>query len=111
MATALRADQGGEARSTTEGRIMITLTDAQLQETNGIAAEAEGRVPPLPIATSELKIVMATAAQLPQTKRDIFLQRCAAMLAIRGRFTDSDVADVAKLAIAGLIHQSADSAV
>ena len=87
---------------------MIVLTDAQLQETNGIAAEAQRRVPPLPIATSELKTVMATAAQLPQTKRDIFLQRCATMLEMRNRFSDSDVADVARLAMAGLI-QTADS--
>jgi hypothetical protein len=88
---------------------MIVLTDAQLQETNGIAVEAQRRVPPLPIATSELKTVMATAAQLPQTKRDIFLQRCAAMLEMRNRFSDSDVADVARLAMAGLV-QRADSA-
>jgi hypothetical protein len=59
---------------------MIALTDAQLQETNGIAAEAQRRVPPLPIATSELKTVMATTAQLPQAKRDIFLQRVAEAL-------------------------------
>jgi hypothetical protein len=40
-----------------------------------------------------------------------FLQRIAAMLALRdhGRFTDTDVADVARLAMAGLI-QNADSA-
>ena len=44
-------------------------------------------------------------------KRDVFLQRIAAMLAMRGRgrVTDTDVADVAQLALAGLI-QSADSA-
>ena len=88
---------------------MIVLTDAQLQETNGIAAEAQRRVLPLPIATSELKTVMVTAARLPQTKRDIFLQRCATMLEMRNRFSDSDVADVARLAMAGPI-QSADSA-
>jgi hypothetical protein len=43
---------------------------------------------------------------LPVEKRDIFLQRIAAMLALRGRgrFTDTDVADVAKLAMAGLIQ-------
>jgi hypothetical protein len=42
-------------------------------------------------------------------KRDVFLQRIAAMLALRGRgrFTDTDVADVAQLAIAGLIQQPA----
>ena len=48
---------------------------------------------------------------MPVEKRDTFLQRIAAMLALRGRdqFTDTDVADVAQLAMAGLI-QSADSA-
>jgi hypothetical protein len=86
---------------------MIALTDAQLQETNGIAAEAQRRVPPLPIATSELKTVMATTAQLPQAKRDIFLQRVAAMLRMRGHFNDSDVAEVAQLALTGLTHQPA----
>ena len=37
-------------------------------------------------------------------KRDVFLQRIAAMLAMRGRgrFTDTDVADVANLALCGL---------
>jgi hypothetical protein len=59
----------------------------------------------------QLKIVMGAARVLPVEKRDIFLQRIAAMLAVRGRgrFTDTDVADVAKLALCGLI-QSADSA-
>ena len=47
----------------------------------------------------------------PVEKRDIYLQRIAAMLTMRGRghFTDGDVIDVAKLAIAGLV-QTADSA-
>jgi hypothetical protein len=45
----------------------------------------------------------------PVEKRDTFLRRIPAMLALRGRFTDTDVADVAQLAAAGLI-QSADSA-
>jgi hypothetical protein len=39
-----------------------------------------------------------------------FLERCGAMLQIRGygHFTDDDVADVAQLAMAGLIQQSAN---
>ena len=59
----------------------------------------------------QLKIVMNAARSIPVEKRDIFLQRIAAMLALRGRgrFTDTDVADVAQLALAGLV-QSADSA-
>ena len=59
----------------------------------------------------QLKIVMNAARSIPVEKRDTFLQRIAAMLALRGRgrFTDTDVADVAQLALSGLI-QSADSA-
>jgi hypothetical protein len=43
--------------------------------------------------------VMGAARGLPVEKRDILLQRIAAMLALRGygRFTDTDVADVAQL--------------
>jgi hypothetical protein len=42
-------------------------------------------------------------------KRDTFLQRIAAMLVLRGRgrFTDTDVADVAQLALAGLVQTAA----
>jgi hypothetical protein len=58
-----------------------------------------------------LAVVARAAGSLPVEKRDTFLQRIAAMLALRGRgrFTDTDVADVAQLALAGLI-QNADSA-
>lgn len=60
----------------------------------------------------QLRVVMNAARSVPVEKRDIFLQRIAAMLAMRGRgrFTDTDVADVAQLALAGLVQQSADSA-
>ena len=63
------------------------------------------------LTDTQLKIVMNAARLLPVEKRDTFLQRIAAMLALRGRgrFTDTDVADVAQLALAGLI-QTADSA-
>jgi hypothetical protein len=63
------------------------------------------------LTDTQLKIIMQAARVLPVEKRDTFLQRIAAMLALRGRgrFTDTDVADVAQLAMAGLI-QSADSA-
>jgi len=63
------------------------------------------------LTDTQFKIVMNAARLLPVEKRDIFLQRIAAMLAVRGRgrFTDTDVADVAQLALAGLI-QTADSA-
>lgn len=60
----------------------------------------------------QLGIVMDAARMLPVEKRDTFLQRIAAMLALRGRgrFTDTDVADVAHLALCGLVQQTADSA-
>jgi hypothetical protein len=52
---------------------------------------------------------MGAARVLPVEKRDIFLQRIAAMLALRGRgrFTDTNVAEVAQLALTGLAHQPA----
>ena len=56
----------------------------------------------------KLKIVTDAARTVQVERRDIFLQRCGAMLRMRGRFTDTDVADVARLALCGLI-QSADA--
>ena len=49
----------------------------------------------------QLKIVMGTARSVPVEKRDVYLQRIAAMLTMRGRghFNDADVTDVAKLAL------------
>jgi hypothetical protein len=63
------------------------------------------------LTDAQLAVVMDAARTLPVEKRDLYLQRIAAMLAVRGRghFTDDDVADVARLAMAGLI-QNADSA-
>jgi hypothetical protein len=60
----------------------------------------------------QLRVVMDAARAIPVEKRDTFLQRIAAMLALRGRgrFTDTDVADVAQLALCGLVQQTADSA-
>jgi hypothetical protein len=57
----------------------------------------------------QLAIVTDAACTVPIERRDIFLQRCGAMLRMRGRFTDADVSDVARLALAGLV-QNADSA-
>ena len=60
----------------------------------------------------QLKIVMAAARSVLVEKRDVYLQRIAAMLALRGhgRFTDTDVGEVAQLALAGLVQQTADVA-
>ena len=62
------------------------------------------------LTDSQLKTVMDAAAALAPERRDIFLERCGAMLRMRRRFTDDDVRQVAELALCGLIHQTADSA-
>jgi len=55
---------------------------------------------------------MDGAASIDPDRRDLYLQRISAMLAMRGRghFNDDDVADVTKLATAGLIHRRTDAA-
>jgi hypothetical protein len=61
------------------------------------------------LSDGQLRIVMAVAADLTPEKRDLYLQRLGAMLALRGcgHFNDSDVAEAAKLALHGLIQQPA----
>jgi hypothetical protein len=63
----------------------------------------------LALSDSQLRTLMTSAADIPPEKRSMFLERVAAMLAMRGRghFDDGDVADVAKLALTGLAHQPA----
>ncbi|MGB8680560.1 MAG: hypothetical protein WCD59_23080 [Pseudolabrys sp.] len=65
----------------------------------------------LGLTDNQLTTVMGMARTLPVEKRDLYLQRIAAMLTVRGRghFNDADVADVTTLAIAGLIQQTADA--
>jgi hypothetical protein len=41
---------------------------------------------------AQLKVVMAAAEHVPHEKRAQFLERIAAMLKLRGRFSDRDVA-------------------
>ena len=60
------------------------------------------------LTDSQLKTVMTTANAVPVERRGIFLERVGAMLKMRYRFTDHDVAIVAKLAMAGLIQQPAN---
>ena len=66
----------------------------------------------LGLTDHQLQLVIDGAKALPVEKRDVYLQRIAAMLALRGRgrFNDADVADVARLALAGLVQQTADVA-
>lgn len=51
---------------------------------------------------AQLKIVMAAASPVPPEKRSQFLERIAAMLTLRGHFTDADVNAAAELALRGL---------
>jgi hypothetical protein len=64
---------------------------------------------PLSLSDDQLSAIMLAARTIDPERRDIFLQRIGAMLKLRGRFTDADIADVTKLALCGLIH-TADSA-
>jgi hypothetical protein len=61
------------------------------------------------LTDTQLGTVMAAARTVPIEKRDIFLQRIAAKLAVRGRghFGDSDVQDVTALALRGLVRHTA----
>jgi hypothetical protein len=58
----------------------------------------------------QLQTVMLTAANVSPDRRGIFLERVGAMLRVRHRFTDLDVAEVAKLATCGLVHEHTDAA-
>ena len=65
----------------------------------------------LGLTDNQLTTVMDMARTLPVEKRDLYLQRIAAMLTVRGRghFNDSDVHEVTTLALCGLIQQTADA--
>ena len=52
----------------------------------------------------QLQTIMTAANAVPVERRSVFLERVGAMLKVRGRFSDDDVADVARLALCGLIH-------
>ena len=58
---------------------------------------------------SPTRCYYGSACAVPVEKRDVFLQRIGAMLTLRGRghFGDSDVQEVAALALRGLIHNDA----
>jgi hypothetical protein len=63
----------------------------------------------LGLTDNQLTTVMGMARTLPVEKRDLYLQRIAVMLTLRGRghVTDADVTDVVKLALCGLVHTDA----
>ena len=60
----------------------------------------------LGLTDNQLDTVMDAARTVPVEKRDLYLQRIAARLALRGRgnFRDADVADAAKEALRGLVQ-------
>jgi hypothetical protein len=62
------------------------------------------------LSNPQLQTVMTAARSLSVEKRGAFLQRVAAMLELRGRFSDGDVSEVATLALVGLVHQKTDAA-
>ena len=59
------------------------------------------------LTARQLQIVVDAARTLAPEKRDTFLRRILAVLNLRGRFTDDDVADAAQRALTGLAHQPA----
>ena len=62
------------------------------------------------LSDTQLKTIMHAANAVPVERRGIFLERCAAMLRMRGQFSDADVQDITALALAGLVQQAADIA-
>jgi hypothetical protein len=56
----------------------------------------------------QLQTVIAAAEKLPPEKRTVFLQRVAGRLQLRGfHFTDDDLDAAVRLALQGLIQNSA----
>jgi hypothetical protein len=62
------------------------------------------------LSDEQLQTVMVAAGSIDPNRRTIFLERAGAMLKMRGRFSDDDVAEIARLALCGLIHSAADTA-
>ncbi|MGB5184130.1 MAG: hypothetical protein WBO12_18335 [Xanthobacteraceae bacterium] len=62
----------------------------------------------LALSDSQLRAVWAAANGLPVEKRGVFLGRLVAQLQLRGsRFTTTDLEDLVRLALSGLLQQSA----
>jgi len=60
----------------------------------------------LSLSDRQLQTVMETAGSIDADRRSTYLQRLEAMLRLRRRFDDRDVADVAALAAYGLVHRT-----
>jgi len=62
----------------------------------------------LALSDSQLRAVWAAADGLPVEKRGVFLGRLVAQLQLRGSsFTTTDLEDVVRSALSGLVQQSA----
>jgi hypothetical protein len=60
------------------------------------------------LSDSQLRIIWDAAAGLSAKKRGVFFERIVAWLQFRGgRFIDRDFDDAVRLALRGLIHESA----
>jgi hypothetical protein len=59
------------------------------------------------LSNSRLEIIISTAEPLAEEKCQEFLERGAALLQVRGQINDHDVSAAVKLALCGLIHNSA----
>jgi hypothetical protein len=55
------------------------------------------------LSDQQFRIVMSGARAIDPEWRHIFLQRVWAMLELRDRFADSDVVEITKLTLAGLL--------
>jgi hypothetical protein len=62
------------------------------------------------LSDAQLQTVMTAARTIEPERRGVFLQRVGAMLRLRHRFTDHDVADVCGLAVCGLQHMMRETA-
>jgi hypothetical protein len=65
---------------------------------------------PLALTDNQLAILTTAAADVPLEKRSTFIERFGAVLALKGRFDDADVADTVRLACAGLVRRKHDAA-
>jgi len=60
------------------------------------------------LSDSQLRTIWNAAHGLPAEKRGVYLERMTAWLQFRGgRFIDRDLDDAVRLALWGLIHESA----
>jgi hypothetical protein len=61
----------------------------------------------LALSDTQLAVVMTAAGGLAVEKRTLFLERVAARLTLCGRFTDADLDHAVRMALSGLIQESA----